>query len=424
MTDTDGAAESLLATRIGLDPRTVGPGTIARALHARMSALGLADRAAYLRRLADSEEEQQELVEEVVIPESWFFRDDRPFAALRSYAEAHLRGDAGGGGPPLRVLSIPCACGEEPYSITITLLDLGLAAGRFQIDAVDVSARHLASAARGVFRAQAFRGADLSFRDRHFRPDPHGQGFTLDPSVRRTVRFVRGNLLDPRLLEGQSPYDIIFCRNVLIYLDAASRRRVLATLDRLLARDGRLFVGHADRLTMDRYPFEPWGENASFALRRAQPPRGEKPAPEPPAGTPPRPIPARVVPAAEAPPRPPLPPPPRTPLPLPETTATLLDEAAALADRGRLDEAAARCEAALGRFGPSARAYFLLGIVRQAGGRQAEAESLFRKTIYLEPAHDEALLALDLIAQRRGDHGAALGYRRRAERARSRKPPP
>jgi chemotaxis protein methyltransferase WspC len=105
---------------------------------------------------------------------------------------------------------------------------------------------------------------------------------------------------------------------------------------------------------------------------------------------------------------------------LPESSTTWLDEAAALADRGRNDEAAARCQAVLDRFGPSARAFFLLGLVRQAAGRLAEAETSFRKTVYLEPAHDEALLALALLAQRRGDRDAADGYRRRAERARTR----
>ena len=105
----------------------------------------------------------------------------------------------------------------------------------------------------------------------------------------------------------------------------------------------------------------------------------------------------------------------------PDSSATLLAEAAALADRGRHDEAAARCDTALSRFGPSAAVFFLRGLVRQAGGQLAEAETDFRKTIYLEPGHDEALLALALIAQRRGDPDTAAAYRRRADRARAKK---
>jgi chemotaxis protein methyltransferase WspC len=415
--DADCSAEALLAERIGLDPRAVGSDTIARALRARMSALGLDSQGAYLQRLAGSPDEQQELIEEVVIPESWFFRDDRPFAVLRSHALARGHGDLPVAAPALRVLSIPCACGEEPYSIAMVLLELGIAPGRFAIDAVDVSARHLAVAERGIYRANAFRGADLAFRDRYFRAGPHAESYTLDPSVRALVRFTRGNLVDASLLSGQPPYDVIFCRNVLIYLDAAARRRAFATLDRLLAPDGLLFVGHAERLAIDEARFEAWGENAGFTLRRARPkppaiaPRRTEPAVR--TRTPARP--AEVQRATPQPqPQPPV------VDALPESSTTLLDEAAALADRGRNDEAAERCQAALDRFGPSARAFFLLGLVRQAAGRLAEAEASFRKTIYLEPAHDEALFALALLAQRRGDLSAAEAFRRRAERARAR----
>jgi chemotaxis protein methyltransferase WspC len=446
-------AETLLAERIGLDPQTVGAGAIARAVDARMSALQLDDRDAYLRQLSSSDLEQQELIEEVVVPESWFFRDERPFAALRSFVAAgRWATDTSPRGAALRVLSIPCGCGEEPYSIAIALRDLELAPDRFQIDAVDVSARHLVVAQRGAYRANSFRGADLSFRDRYFRPGPDRGTFQLDDSIRATVRFSRGNLLDPQLLSGQLPYDVVFCRNVLIYFNDASRRQALATLDRLLGPAGLLFLGHAERLAIDALKFEPYGDRASFAFRRTA-----RESPEPartaadqgrPVRTEPRP-PRTGQSEGEAPSEPGservraqeaspgarsdsgkptallssllLPEGGFRALALPESAATLLDQAAALADGGRIDAAAVCCEASLGRFGPSARAFFLLGLIRQAGGRQAEAEDCFRKTIYLEPGHDEALLALSLCAERRGDSEAAAAYRRRADRARGRK---
>jgi chemotaxis protein methyltransferase WspC len=408
--DPGRTAESVLATRIGLDPQAVGDGAITRALHARMSALGLIDLDRYLRHLADSETEQQELVEEVVVPESWFFRDEQPFVALRECAAEYGECDSGMTKLPLRVLSIPCGCGEEPYSIAITLLDLGLTSGRFRIDAVDVSTRHLAVAERGVYRGNSFRGSDLAFRDRHFQPDAQAQSFTLDPSVRAIVRFTLGNLLDPHLLDGAPPYDIVFCRNVLIYLDGASRSRALATLDRLLRPGGLLFVGHAERPTIDDPRFGPYGENASFALRHKA-----LGVPDPPtaAAAPPAPSrraePTQKLAAPEG------------PVCLPQSSATLLAEAASLADQGRSDEAAAGCEAVLARFGPSPAVLFLLGLVRQSTDRFHEAEICFRKAIYLDPNHDEALLALALCAKRRGDSDEAAGYRRRAERARARK---
>jgi chemotaxis protein methyltransferase WspC len=436
-------AETVLAGRIGLDPRTVGDAAIQRALHARMSCLGLDDRDAYLRLLARSEHEQQELVEEVVVPESWFFRDEAPFATLREYA-AHARRDR----PtrPLRVLSIPCGCGEESYSIAITLLDLGLTPEHFHIDAVDVSARHLAAAGRGVYRGNSFRGSNLAFRDRHFHPDARRQSFTLDPAVRRTVQFLRGNLLDPHLLSGHSPYDVIFCRNVLIYLDEAARRRTLDSLHRLLLPTGILFVGHAERLAIDDPRFEPYGENASFALRLAQPRVRTTPSPLSPWERVPE---GRVGAKSHRVLQQPLSPwervpegrvraeaqpsasasastrvraaTPEAPVALPESSALWLADAARLADQGRSDEAAARCEAVLARFGPSAPALFLLGLVQQSTGRLADAEACFRKAVYLDPGHDEALFTLALCAERRGDTHTAARYRRRAERARAKR---
>jgi chemotaxis protein methyltransferase WspC len=93
-----------------------------------------------------------------------------------------------------------------------------------------------------------------------------------------------------------------------------------------------------------------------------------------------------------------------------------LSEASELANRGRFMEAVALCERQLRENGPTAAAYCLLGMIWQAAGDRTRAEESFRKTVYLDPNHDEALLALALLAERRGDQNAAAGFRRRAER--------
>jgi chemotaxis protein methyltransferase WspC len=96
---------------------------------------------------------------------------------------------------------------------------------------------------------------------------------------------------------------------------------------------------------------------------------------------------------------------------------SLLEQAAELANRSRYDEAIAACERHLRLKGPGAPAYYLMGMIRQAAGDRRGAEECFHKTIYLDPRHDEALLALALLAERRGDRAAAAGFRRRAHRA-------
>ena len=88
---------------------------------------------------------------------------------------------------------------------------------------------------------------------------------------RATVRFLQASMLDPRLLEGSPPYDVMFCRNLLIYLAPPARACVMASIDRLLAADGLLFIGHADRLDWParRQNSRPTGDPACFAYRRA-----------------------------------------------------------------------------------------------------------------------------------------------------------
>jgi chemotaxis protein methyltransferase WspC len=269
-----------------------------------------------------------------------------------------------------------------------------------------------------VYSANAFRGAESGRWMRHFlrRLD----GYEIDPTIRSTVRFARGNILDPALLADSPPYDVVFCRNLLIYLGPSAREGVRATLDRLLADDGVLFIGHADRLDVSGTParFAPAGELGCFAYRKASRAATGSPRPEP-AMIPtmpmlPEPAPLMMLPAASPTPGPePIAPPSARPDPaLPP-----LEEAAELANRGRYDEAVAACERHLRTKGPGAAAYYLLGMIRQAAGDRRKAEECFHKTIYLDPGHDEALLALALLAERRGDHAAAAGFRRRAHRA-------
>src|SRR5690606_34845641 len=96
------------------------------------------------------------------------------------------------------------------------LFDAHIGAQQFQIDAMDISPLSIARAERGVYGKNSFRGADIAFRERYFSAVE--EGFRVDERVRDRVRFRSGNLLDPALLT-QTPYDFVFCRNLLIYFD-------------------------------------------------------------------------------------------------------------------------------------------------------------------------------------------------------------
>ena len=258
--------EQLLADRIGLDPSAAGPGLVARAVSTRLETLGLldADRGRYPAILRHSKAELQALIEEVVVPESWFFRDVRPFAFLTEHVIELF--SIGPSLPPFRVLSVPCAGGEEPYSIAMALIDARVAQDWFHIDAADVSEKCLAAARKGVFSANSFRAADLSFRNRHFLKV--ATGYVLDERIRSCVNFHHHNILDVDFLERAAPYDAIFCRNLLIYFDSSSRKKALDVLDRLLAPTGLLFLGHAEHLGVFGKRFRHVGGRGSFAYAR------------------------------------------------------------------------------------------------------------------------------------------------------------
>lgn len=414
------AAEELLARWIGLDPDTVGSASIARAVRTRMDALGVSDPAAVVERAAHDVAERDRLVEEVVVGESWFFRDPQVFTFVTRFAVTLT---ALPGRTPIRILSAPCAGGEEPLSLAIGLLEAGLAPGQFTIDAIDISHAALARARAGRYSANAFRNADCSFRERWFRRE--GQTSVLDEAIRQQVRFAWGNLLDggfvaEALDSGRGPYDIVFCRNLLIYLTAEARARAEAALDRLTAPDGLLVVGAAEPPIL-KGDWIPAGSSAIFALRRgiraSTGPAVRRPAPLQRA-MPPQAAPARPETRVEA----------RVGVPTPPAAGRSLDdvlrEAGALANARRISDALALCAAHARESGPAPALFFMMGMLHQSAGDLDRAEGCFHKTLYLDATHDEALLALALLAAQRGDAAMAEKYRQSAARILARKASP
>ena len=158
--------EELLRRTMGLEAASIGTATVERIILGRMAQVGAATAEDYLLRLRENPTELEELIEAVVIPESWFFRDGAPFAALAGWTrERWLPAHPGA---TLRILTVPCSTGEEPYSVAMALLDAGLPPERFTVDAVDISPRALARARRAVYGQNSFRGQALDFRDRYF----------------------------------------------------------------------------------------------------------------------------------------------------------------------------------------------------------------------------------------------------------------
>ena len=403
--------ETVLKQAMGLDAVSIGSSTIERAVRVRMADLGLGLREDYWQQLHDSTGELQELIETVVVPETWFFRDREAFGALvrlitEEWLPAHPTGI-------LRLLSVPCSTGEEPYSMIMALLDGGVSLERFQVDAVDISARALAQARRGIYGMNSFRGANLQFRERYFRPVEGA--YTLLDQLSAKITFRQRNLLAADFHFGEAPYDVVFCRNLLIYFDRPTQERAMRTLASILAPGGFLFVGPAEAFLASCSGFASVNQAMSFAFRRTGTKRVE-PAPD---------FVRQPIKAAKKPERP------RTcPTAMVERTPILVPAAAkahvappaalavarSLADAGRLEEAVEGCERHLQQHGPSPEAYYLLGLLRDATGDGPSAAENYRRVVYLEPEHLEALMHLALCAEKQGDAAGADRFRKRARR--------
>ncbi len=398
----------LLKEAIGFDVAAVGRSVIEHALRTRMTVCRTGKLDEYWQHLRRSNAEMQELIESIVVPETWFFRDREAFAALTKIVlnESLPAYPAG----VLRLLSAPCSSGEEPYSMAIALLDAGLAPKNFKIDAVDVSVRALTLAKHATYAKNSFRGKDLDFRDRYFQLKQ--DRYQLAQLVRSQVHFEQGNLLADDFLAGAECCDVIFCRNVLIYFDAPTQQRVIKTLRRLLAPSGVLFVGPSEAFVVRSKGFTSVNHPRAFAYRKAtgsvcESVNGhERPRKRTRAATP------RLAPKRPARKQADRTPPPVSPKPSAE-----LKIARALADAGSLVEASRECEAYLREHGACAAGYYLLGVVRDAMGDQSRAADCYRKTLYLQPDHPEALTHLSLLAEKRGDMSTARRLHLRAQRA-------
>ena len=400
-----------LKETIGLDVTSVGPAIIERAVRQRSIVSQAVSADEYWRTLQGSRDEQQALIEAVIVPETWFFRYPESFATLAKLANKRL-GEINNL-RALRILSLPCSTGEEPYSIAMALLDAGLKPHQFKVDGMDVSPLSVDKARRALYGKNSFRGDDIAYRDRHFIAE--GDGYRLDPRVQEQVRLQVGNLLDPALLAGEPPFDFVFCRNLLIYFDQPTQKQVFEVLKRLTHDDGVLFIGPAEGSLLGRLGMRSIGIAQSFAFSRQGAAEPEPlptfvptplPVPQPLRNRPTAPVRSRpfagVVPLA----------------PVPKTTGTdtvvLLANIAGLANEGKSAEAKAACDSYLRSHEPVAQVFYWLGLLSDVAGNVLEAQGFYRKALYLEPQHPEALMHLAALLQAQGD---AAGARRLQERA-------
>lgn len=215
-------------------------------LQTRLIKRSVSDFNAYYRFLTTHPERQNEwdeLASALSNNETYFFRERAQLDVLASEVVA----DSIRAGGRVRVWSSACSTGEEPFSLAMTLLETHkLSPAQIHIKASDLSPRALERCGVGFYRDLSFRATPPELIQKYFRAFENG--FLIADEVKRLVEFFRINLLDQQAVAAQGPVDAIFCRNVLIYFDKPTQKRVVEAFARALRPRGYLFLGHAESI--------------------------------------------------------------------------------------------------------------------------------------------------------------------------------
>jgi chemotaxis protein methyltransferase CheR len=363
----------------------------------RLSALGLPDCSSYTGFLANQKQgsvEMDVLIARLTIGETSFFRDEAQFDAIRNIILPDIL-ERNRSSQRLRIWSAGCSTGAEPYSLAILLareLADRIDGWQIGIDGTDLNRGYLAQAAAGKFRDWAFRSTSDEVKRECFSRE--GPWRTIHPRYKRWISFHYMNLVDsqfPTPWPDGTHFDLILCRNVMIYFTPEVNRRLIGQLHNSLGDDGWLVVGEAEH-GLDSYQAFRSSDVTKARIYQKLPPPSvaleETPlevAPIPMGALPP---PAKLWIQ-----------PPVHPDPVPEPARANLDGLRQLANRGDWQGAAEYGQTLLSRDGLNPQIHFYQALIFENLGRAAEAQRWLRQAIYLDRdfalAHYQLGLALE-----------------------------
>lgn len=222
-----------------------------RRLAERIAAAGCDSFQTYWRRLRNSPEdgEWQALINAMTVNETYFFREAYQFDCMvNSMLEELVARKTRNG--PVRIWCVPCSTGEEPYSVAIYLLEKWALLCQYDVEihASDIDTDVLEQAKRGIYSQRSVQYLPAGYLRKYFTPLGAGE-YELSADLRQAVRFFQTNLLDPGGAEEAVGYDVVFCRNLLIYFDDISRRRAAQMLFDALNPGGFVCLGHSESMS-------------------------------------------------------------------------------------------------------------------------------------------------------------------------------
>lgn len=418
------AIVQMVKERTGLGLQQRSSDEIERATRRAMQRAGVAHPDEFAHVLASSGAGWDDLIEEITIRETYFYRNPEHFELVRTHVLPALR-RARGEHPRLRAWSAGCASGEEAYSLAMLLHQEQLLTDAHVLGS-DICERALQRARTGRYRDWSLRGLDPVLANRYLRSE--GNENVVREAVRTKVGFSHVNLADPNAasaLQALGPMDLIFCRNVLIYFDAATNARVERALYDTLAPDGWLVMGPSDPVLGSHAPFEVITTDHGLLYRKGKGKAARsdaKPRPDAPLRAP-EPTPKSCWTPA---PRPPARVPAVTPV---DTTfnpsSEPRDEAALAAGRVRevwqragAAAALAACDASLGHHVLHAELHYLRALAQMDLGCNEPAVQTLRRCLYLDRSLIIAHFTLGTLLRSMGDHkGARTAFRNVLDRS-------
>lgn len=461
-----GLFRTLILKRTGMHFPPNRRDAMVRSVLAASAHIGFEDIEACYRHLFVSKTDSKawdELIQLLIINETYFFRDKPQMDALRDHILPEIIArhydDR-----RLRIWSAGCASGEEPYSLAILLYQLlpDIAQWNVFILGTDINKSDLLWAEKACYKERSFRVTDPLIRERFFTPCDGV--FELKPPIREMVHFAYLNLAEdvyPALTTNTNAMDLILCRNVAIYFEEVMMREMALRVHRCLIPDGWFMAGAAEAGSAFCDPFIFWNFPGAILYRKGIAPPHRPGSRVTPPDWDSVPITGRVkfpdlLPVMEEPvlplppyplPAPSLPPKPADPYQEglimmrkgnyegaierfqariakdPKFVPAYCELARACANRGRLKEAGAWCEKAIKIDPLLAEAYYILALIRQEEGEYEKAAELLKKTLYLDSTFVLAHFSLAVIHRQAGRRDETLRHRSQVLRLGAKLPP-